>query len=244
MEKVLVRHRLDLIVILIDTTTGRNVSERKVCFKENGRIVPFLYKGGGVYILVDSGHTNTEYAIQVAGYEDTRISVEYGESEKKVQTREVSLIPKETADPSSRVMTMKGHLDGLEQIEAIRLSMFDRTMKDFDRKRNIINFYGGTKMTEKEYGIYHKETMSFEVVQVRKAIDETSVLIKEPLSMPYAVKDPIVRIVKGRVLPDQDYFLRVRDDGQNCEYLIRYQVNGNTYFKRVDFRNEEERSLN
>lgn len=243
METVEVRHQLDLIVRLLDTTTGRNISERNVCFVCDDALIPFVYKGGGVYILIDSGKRDATYTIRVFGYEEETISVEYGESEKKIQSREVSLIPKVTAYSYAEVLTMSGHLEGLEELSAIRLSMFDRTMKDFDSKRCVINYYGGTEMTEKEYALLHRETMKFEAFQVKKVINGTSVSIRKPLGMPYAVKDPIVRIVKGKVMPNHDYILRVRDDGQRCVYLIRYKVNGDTYFKRVDFSNEEERSL-
>ena len=244
MEKVEVTHRLDLVVRLIDTTTGREISERNVCFKEEERLAPFLYKGDGTYILMNSIRASTTYTIQVFGYEDAMISVEYGESTNKYLMKEVPMIPKEIAYSYASVITMRGHLDGITEIDAIRLSLFDRTMKEYDNKRNVINYYGGMEMTEREYALLHKETMSYEIFRIKKVINKTSVLIRRPLEMPYAVKDPIMRIVKGKVMPNHEYILRVRDDGQKCVYLVRYKVNGNTYFKRVDFRNEEERSLN
>ena len=46
-----ISYKLDLIVRLVDTTTGRMVSQRQVIFKSDGQIVPFLRRDEGVYVL-------------------------------------------------------------------------------------------------------------------------------------------------------------------------------------------------
>jgi hypothetical protein len=238
-----VRHRLDLCIKLLDTTTGKSITERNVKFLEEGKVVPFIYKGSGIYILMNTERKDTMYEIHAYGYEVNMVSVAYGESNRPYQMAEVSLIPEETAYSYMGLLTMEGSLEGIEELMAIRLTTVDRTLQNYDVRKRILYFFGGAELTEKEYGLFHRATMDFEVFQVGKVIDKKAAILRRPLEMPYAVKDPIVRIVKGKVMPDYSYRLRVRDDGQEVIYLVRYVVKGETYFQKVNFKKEEERKL-
>lgn len=243
MEAFEVKHRLDLVIRLMDTTTGNAITGKSVQFQKHGERIHFVNKGNGTYILMNSDRSDAQYEIFVDGYEPGTVSVAYGESRKPYQTEDIYLIPTMGKYSLSDVLTMEGTLDGIESLEAIDITSSDRMISSFDKKKQLISYYGGTDLIEKEYALFHWETSDFEVFQVRKVVDKASAVIKKPLEMPYTVKDSIVRIVKGKVLPDNRYLLRIRDDGQKVKYLVRYVVNGMVHFKQVDFRNEEERKL-
>lgn len=243
MEAFEVKHRLDLVIRLVDTTTGKHISGQSVRFRKNDKDVYFVNKGSGTYILMNSDRSDAQYEVFAEGYEPGTVSVAYGESRKQYQTAEVNLIPTVGKYSFTELLTMEGALDGIEDLEAIDITRSDRKMLSFDKKKRIITYYGGTDLLESEYALFHPETCDFEVFQVRKVIDKASAVIKKPLEMPYTVKDSIVRIVKGKVLPNNRYLLRVQNDGQEVKYLVRYVVNGIVHFKQVDFRNEEERKL-
>ena len=61
-----ISYKLDLIVRLVDTTTGRMVSQRQVIFKSDGQIVPFLRRDEGVYVLLNHGRQADHIALSSA----------------------------------------------------------------------------------------------------------------------------------------------------------------------------------
>ncbi len=50
-----VRYKLDLIVNLLDTTTGIPISQKEVMFRSDGQIVSMLNREEGTYILLNHG---------------------------------------------------------------------------------------------------------------------------------------------------------------------------------------------
>lgn len=79
-------------------------------------------------------------------------------------------------------------------------------------------------------------------VSDKKAITKTGVTIRQPLNQPCAVNDPIVRIVRGQIGGAGDYLLRLRITDDSDTYLVRYVVNGQTYYQTVNSQ-ETEREL-
>lgn len=243
MDKSIITHRLDLVVSLIDTTTGLAVSERNVAFLSDGKAVPFIFKGFGTYILMNSDRKDTIYEIEVAGFEKETISVEYGESLKKAPTIYVNLVPKLTSYTYSSLITLEGSLKGIESIDAVELKRNDRLFQSFQPRNNVMNFFGGGELTEQTYGLINERECYFQTINIRKKLEKLSVMLREPLEGTISVGSPIKRIVKGKILSDDRYLLRVRDDGQETVYLVRYSIEGNEKFKMINFKNDQERTL-
>ena len=120
METYIVRHSLDMVLQLRDTTTGKSILEHNVVFRKDGNIVFLANKGGGVYVIMDTPRINTQYEIEVYGYETQTVSVEYGESKKSYRIIEVPLIPKERMNPAIDYVTIKGRMDGIERLDFFR----------------------------------------------------------------------------------------------------------------------------
>ena len=64
-----IEYKLDLIVRLVDTTTGELISERQVLFLEEGNVLLLLERGTGTYILLNHGTKDTKIELRVTGYE-------------------------------------------------------------------------------------------------------------------------------------------------------------------------------
>lgn len=62
-----ISYSVDLIIRLIDTTTGYAVTERQVIFTEDGNPVAFLGKENGVYVGMNMGKTDRELRVKVKG---------------------------------------------------------------------------------------------------------------------------------------------------------------------------------
>jgi len=233
-EEIEIRHRLDLVVRLLDATTGKSVNERDVNFFEGDKRIPIVIKSDGMIIILNTDRVNTVLSVKVRGYETASIIVEYGESKQTFQERDLYLIPEGNGYQRDSFLTICGEMEGIELIDAISVDVKDRTILSFDTRKNILQ-YLGSELMEKDYGIFHKEEMTFESFRIRRRVNETAVLIEKPLSEPYSIKDAIVRIVKGMVYPGGRYLLRVRNDGTKVVYIVRYIKDGTTYFKEIDF---------
>ena len=242
MEAYIVRHSLDAVLQLQDATTGKSILERNVVFRENGKMVFFHYKGGGVYIIMNTPHVNTVYEIEAAGYEKARISVEYGESKKSYPMLEVSLIPKLTLHAEEAYGTLRGTMDGIEELEAVSLNTYTCFLQEYSAKKQQLTYYGKNELTGQEYALLHRDRKSYQRFQVRKELSRTAILTRRPLEQPYAVNDPIVRIIKGQVEEGGAYLLRYRIESKTDSYLVRYVVRGETYYQTVDAQ-EQERKL-
>ena len=151
MEAHIVRHSLDMVLQLRDTTTGKSVLEHNVVFREDGNIVFFANKGGGVYVIMDTPRTNTRYEIEVYGYETQTVSVEYGESKKSYRIIEVPLIPKEGINPAIEYVTIRGRMDGIESLEAVPLNAKSCFLQEYNPKKQQVIYYGNMELAEQEY---------------------------------------------------------------------------------------------
>lgn len=242
MEAYIVRHSLDVVLQLRDTTTGKSILEHNVVFRENGKIVFFANKGGGMYVIMDTARKNTRYEIEVYGYETQTVSVEYGESQKSYRIIEVPLIPKESNNPAVDYVTIRGRMDGIERLEAVSLNTKTCFLQEYNPKKLQVIYYGNMELAEQEYALLSRNRQEYQCFQIKKVITKTGVMIRQPLNQPCAVNDPIVRIVRGQIGEAGEYLLRLRTEGEADSYLIRYVVKGQTYYQTVDTQ-ETEREL-
>lgn len=242
MEAYIVRHSLDVVLQLRDTTTGKSILEHNVVFRENGNLVFFANKGGGVYVIMDTPRTNTQYEVEVYGYETQTVSVEYGESKKSYQMIEVPLIPKERMNPNTNYVTIRGRMDGIERLEAVSLNAKTCFLQEYNPKKQQVIYYGNMELAEQEYALLSRGKQEYQCFQIKKVITKTGVMIRKPLNQPCAVNDPIVRIVRGQIGEAGDYLLRLRIETDSDAYLVRYVVEGQTYYQTVNSQ-ETEREL-
>lgn len=241
MEKTKIRYTLDLLVRLIDTTTGTVVTERDVHFRKNGRTVQPVQRGNGNYVFLNTGREDYDLQIEVRDFETAYAKIRYGELDDFLPIKDVFLIPSENTAKGEAVLSLAGHLSGLEAIEAVRLGRSYCSIKSFDARKGIMNLFktNGPGMEEAGYGLIHADSMTFEAFTVEKVISPVSLKLREPLQEEFRENAPIARIVHGRSDAQGNYLLRVRDDGTSLKYLVRYVVLGSPQFQVVDFHQPE-----
>ena len=98
-------------------------------------------------------------------------------------------------------------------------------------------------MEEQAYAIVYEGQMEFEEFKISKKIDKLSLKLKEPLKRACKPEQVVNRIVRGITEESGKYLLRVREDAEGTEYLVRYVVNGETKYRRIAFSNPEDRRL-
>lgn len=237
MEATNIRYRLDLLVRLIDTTTGMAVSERNVQFLRNGITVSPMPRGSGHYVFLNIGREDFRLEAAVYGYEPAAVNVCYKKLDEVLPVTEVFLIPSENTARGARILTFSGILSNLEAIEAVRLGMSYCSIKGFDAKKRIMTLFraNGPDMEESHYGLIHADKKSYEPFEVEKVLSSTQLKLREPLQEEFRENAPIARSIFGKVTADGGYLLRVRDDAEHLKYLVRYVVAGVSKFQVVDF---------
>ncbi|MCD8326448.1 MAG: hypothetical protein LUC90_07130 [Lachnospiraceae bacterium] len=241
MEASTIHHSLDLLIRLIDTTTGDMVDERNVRFWMDDNPVRPIPRGNGNYVFLNRGRKDTTLKIAVYGYETCSLAIRYQKLDSGMPVKEAFLIPSENA-AGQPVITLSGNLPGLESIQAVSLGSADCCISGFDERKRIMKLFKThrTGMDHIYYGLIHMNRQDYEPFEVIKELSENSVKISRPLAEPFTVNSPVARIVFGMVDQQGNYVLRVRDDRTHLIYLVRYEVRGTAEFRTVDMHRAEE----
>ncbi len=238
MEKAIIHYTLDLLISLRDATTGMAVDERNVRFIRNGNLLTSHARGEGCYVFLNDGRENCLMNIEVYGYEPQSLKVDYEKLDKIMPTLDVFLIPSENTSKGEPVLTLKGKLSGLESLEAIHPGRAVTTIREIDMKKRIATLFSPNRrpnLTESVYGLYNAEKTTFEDIEITEELSEKKIRLRKNPEEEFSPNSLLCRIIHGQVEEDGTYLFRVRNDGRNLRYLIKYVVNGETRYKKMDF---------
>lgn len=229
-----IHYKLDLVVRLVDTTTGKRVLQRQVVFRCMGQMLPFLYRDDGVYVLLNHGRNDMLLEIEAADYLPIKLEIHYAELAENFPEIEAPLIPQISPKGFVEMLTFEGRCPGLSSISAVSLKGAYGAAAGYQEKKQILKLFYGKPLEENSYAVIHEQEREFEEFQIKKRLDRLSVKLAAPLQTVCRPETKIVRIVRGMVEPDGRYLLRVLEDGGKAAYLVRYVVNGKASFKYVE----------
>ena len=233
-----IHHRLDLALRLVNTVTGSVVLENSVQFLTQSPGKKAIPRGGGLYLFLNSGREDFDMEIRVYGYEPQKIRITYAEQEEQMPIREVYLLPLDNP-VRENVLTLRGNLPGIEEIEAVSLTDTNCCIKEFDARKRIMTILNQRNIHfhHTHYGLVNRERTAYEHFELEKEISLQSIKCKKKLEQTFFINQPIVRVIFGQTNEQGDYVLKVRNE-ENAQYLVRFVVNGNTFYQKVDFRQE------
>ena len=236
-------YALDLVVWLIDTTTGYPIREHQVMFRENGQPTRFIRKEDGLYISMNHGREDRTLQVNVKGYQEEKIKICYAELSEKYPEVFLNLIPELPVYGYTDLLELKGNLPGITSVDAVSMTRSEAKAAVYQEKKQQLKLFASTRLTEKAYALIHQQPESFEEFHILSVKNRLLLKLKNPLQSPCKPEELISRIVRGRTDGFGNYFLRVRGDGHGTDYLVRYVVEGQTKFKRIVFDNPEDRRL-
>jgi hypothetical protein len=236
---------LSLAVRLIDTTTGRELSEADVRFIKDGNLMHPIKKGISTYVFVNMGREDFLMQISARGFEDSDVSVRYELLDHRLPVLDVFLMPSEKNHVGGQVLQICGTLSELEFIEAIYLSRPIGLFHSFTEKKenyrmNVLPILAGGRVAldSMAYALLSKNQERYEVFRVIEFETPSCVRIREPLKEEHELNDRIFRIIYGRAGPDGSFRLKIRDDASGLPYLLHFKSGENEYFRPVDFKHE------
>jgi hypothetical protein len=230
-----VSYRLDLIIRLIDTTTGFPVYEQQVIFREKDHVIAFLGRGEGLYVLLNHGRENRKLGIEVRGYEPVTIDVDYEKLSPKFPEIEVPLIPIPREQGLIDIYTLTGKKRGLTAISAVWLDNPIATIGKYVENKRILKLFNAKSLDEKSYAVLNTESMQYEEISVAKKTDKLSLKLLQPIEEGWKVEEPLMRVVRGRVGKDGTYLIRIRDQGGSNKYLVCFDQKGKKSYEEIDF---------
>jgi len=242
MEDGSIRARLDLLLTLKDATTGLPVQERDVRFLRDDEVVFAHGRGEGSYVFINVGRENGLMRVEAYGFEPKQLKVDYETLDPVLPNIDVFLIPSENTHRGESILSLSGRLSGLEAVEAIHPGRPVTSIREFDKKKRIMTVFQPNRrvnLTEIYYGLYNTEKGTFEDLEVRDELPGKRVRLKKTLEEDFTLNSPICRIIFGQVEEDGTFTLRVRNDGPNLTYLVKYIVDGQKRYKEIDFHNLE-----
>ena len=235
MAEEIFSYQLDLIIRLIDTTTGIPVTEHQAAFLEDGHVLALLERDEGLYVLLNHGRRRTRLHIDVKGYEPVDVSVDYEVLNPKFPELEIPLIPLPRERGFEDLYTLSGTISGLSCVSAVRLEAPVALISGYVQRKQVLKLFTAKDMAEKTYALVHKDAQQFEEITVAKRIDRLNFKLLKPLEGGFKPEEPLARIIRGRVEEDGTYLLRVRDMGGSNVYLIRFEVDGEAHYEQVNF---------
>jgi sulfur relay (sulfurtransferase) DsrC/TusE family protein len=233
-----IHHRLDLALRLIDTVTGKVILERNTQFFTQSPGKKAIPKGGGLYIFLNIGREEFELDVHVYGYEHQKVKITYPEQEEYMPIREIYLIPLDNP-VLEQVLTLRGNLPGIEEIEAVSLTDTNCCIKEFDARKRILSVLNqkNIRFHHIHYGLINRVRTAYEHFEVEKEISLQEIKCKKKLEQEVQINQPIVRVIFGQTNEQGDYVLKVKND-EIAQYLVRFVADGKVFYQKVDFHQE------
>ncbi|MBQ2257164.1 MAG: hypothetical protein II247_00620 [Lachnospiraceae bacterium] len=235
--------KLDLIVHLVDTTTGYSVSQKQAVIRGNGETLVLLERGTGYYILINHGREDMHLEVNVKGYLPAEAEVSYANLSEDYPEVEIPLIPQIKSYGYTDLVTMEGNQSDIESIDAIPLHNPWAKTAGYVERKLLLKLFNAKEMNEQTYALYHEDKMQFEEFRIVQKKDKLTLKLFSPLVGDCKPEEQVTRIIRGKTDQEGNYLLRVREDGNGTEYLVRYVVRGNAKYKRISFDHPEDRRL-
>ncbi len=234
--------KLSMAARLIDTTTGREVSETDIRFVVDGNYFVPMKKGEGLYIFVNLGREEFLMQINARGYDPMDIKIDSKMLDPKLPMIDIFLMPSEKNRIGGSVLEISGTLSSLEYIEAIGLDRPISLFHSIQKKKEIYRMNllplrpgGGCMLDSIAYALLSETEERYDVFEVKEQDSQLSIILKDPILEEHKLNDKIFRIVYGRAGPKGKFCLKVRDDAQSLPYLVHFKKGKFEYFRKIDF---------
>lgn len=235
MNHSVIRYCIDLVIYLVDTTSGSFLSQKNVILFQNNTILNPMKKGIGTYILCNHGRNDFVLTVEAFGYESSCINVNFESFDKGIPTVYVPMIPKISIENDAILSEIRGNLSGLEKIDAVTTEDKSLYLNKFDEKIQTITLFNYLEkpIHNIEYAVINPEKTEYEAFKIVRELHKHQFEIQSPLKKYWESNSILSRVIYGKVESNGDYILRIRK-GNRQKYIVRYVLGGAERFECLE----------
>ena len=239
MEKTLVfTHRLELALRLVDTTSGRNISGRDVEVYADEKQIHFQEKND--LILVFQGFEKRNFCLKIRSriYEAAQQKVDLDQLNPNMPLLELHLLPSKDYPGETEFLSVEGVLPGIRELSAVRMGDNTCLIREFDPRRKLVKIFNPHRLSldRVRYALMDPDNNLYEPFRIARQVDDQTIKIDRGLEMSFRNYFTITPQVVGLTKPDGTYCLRMRDDGEEAKWLVRWGTEEEAQFRVIDFR--------
>ena len=236
-------HRLDLALRLVDTTSGAAVSGGSLEVYLDGLRVRFEEKGG---VLVFQKLPARQFRLELRSpyYESETREVDL-DAMTGMPLLEQHLIPSAGYPGGTEFLTLEGVLPGIGSLTAARAGDNACMIRAFDPRKRLVTLFNPHHLAldRVHYALVDPDGGRYEPFDIIKRMDDQTVKADRVLETEFHNYFPVTPLVMGKCGGNGDYCLRVRDDGTQARWIVRWVVDGVPHFRTLDFREDEHPQL-
>ena len=233
-----IRARLDLLVSLLDTTTGQPVNTFDVRIYRNGELTRPASRGGGNYVFINTDREDFLMRVEVRGYESCDVPIKYAELDERVPQCLLFLMPSESKKSGIPVMDYSGDDPEIEAIEAINIDTTTISFASFTKRDNSMDFFSQARTSltfdNQYYAILKPDRKGYVKVRITEVLSTQKVRLEDAPPEGLEKNAPIARIIFGQV-KDGHYIIRVRAGRPNDRYIICKKYDDHEDFEMIVF---------
>lgn len=241
----LITAKLSLAVRLLDTTTGKEITETDISFYIGEKKVIPMKKGGGIFVFVNMGREDFLMRIVARGFDEYTCDVKYETLDQRLPMLDAFLMPSEKNLTGGYVLKINGTLSGLEFLEAVNLNRPMGAFQSVTVKKDVVRMSvlpaspgGAVALDNMAYILLSGDLERYETFCVKEQDKPTSVLLQAPFKIGHELNDKIYRIIYGKVSPDGSFLLKARDDSSTLKYVLHFKAGDDEYLRPIDLHEE------
>ncbi len=238
MEQIaIIRHRAGLIVRLIDTATGQEISQVGTRFWRDNIPISPVRQAEGKFVFLDFPAQDCTFSVKAERFLRQDVSLSRQFLHKQMPLVEVHLVPDESYASCRSCDTIQGTESGIEQIDAVRLTDTACLIQNFDDKRSIITLFNPHHLTldRTYYAVVNPDVCRYEPIEITEQCNGQKFRIAAPLRQSFGNYFPVARRVQGTAQPSGRYEMRLPNNASDRKWLVRWRKDGKDYFQTVDF---------
>lgn len=241
MAVCVIRHRLNLLLRLSDTTTGKPVSANELMLFADGKLLHPAERERGTLIFTELERNDFELTVKSRSFEPYTLPIRFSELDAKIPEADIQLVPSCSNSVPAPCISLEGRMPGISELTAVRFGDNSCLIREFEPRKRIITVFNPHRLelNRTDYALVDPERQSFEVFRIVKRIDDCTFKIDRVLESSFTNYFPIVPILFGITMDGGNYILRVRDDSASMKWLVRYKTE-QPHFHLADLRQERE----
>lgn len=236
-----IRARLDLLVSLLDTTTGQPVNTLDVRIYRNGELTRPASRGGGNYVFINTDREDFLMRVEVRGYEACELPIKYAELDERVPQCLLFLMPSESKKSGMPVMDYSGEDPTITAIEAINIDTTNISFASFTKRDNSMDFFSQARTSltfdNQYYAILKPDRKGYVKVRITEVLSTQKVRLEDAPPEGLEKNAPIARIIFGQV-KEGHYIIRVRAGRPNDRYIICKRYDDHEEFEMIVFKDD------